>query len=76
MAVIYVDMLNLFKFNYVSIHEEPGQLSGTALGYGLDDRGFETRRGWEFFSSPPPSYRLWGPPSLLFNGYQGPFPWA
>jgi hypothetical protein len=23
----------------------------------------------EFFSSPPCSDRLWGPPSLLFNGY-------
>jgi hypothetical protein len=22
---------------------EPGQLSGIALGYGLDDRGFESR---------------------------------
>jgi hypothetical protein len=24
--------------------EEPGWLSSTALGYGLDDRGFETRQ--------------------------------
>jgi hypothetical protein len=28
-------------------------------------------RGWEFFSSPPLPDRLWGPPSLLSNGYQG-----
>jgi hypothetical protein len=27
-------------------------------------------RGWEFFSSPPCPDRLWGPPSLLSNGYQ------
>jgi hypothetical protein len=27
--------------------------SSTALGYGLDDRGFEFWHGWEFFSSPP-----------------------
>jgi len=25
--------------------------------------------GWGFFSLPPRSERLWGPPSLLFNGY-------
>jgi hypothetical protein len=28
---------------------EPGQLSGIALGYGLDDRGFETRKGLGIF---------------------------
>jgi hypothetical protein len=27
--------------------------------------------GWEFFSSPPRPERLWGPPSLLSNGYRG-----
>jgi hypothetical protein len=25
--------------------------------------------GWEYFSSPPRPDRLWGPPSLLSNGY-------
>jgi hypothetical protein len=31
------------------------------------------RQGQGFFSSPPPPYRLWGPPSLLFSGYRGSF---
>jgi len=44
-----------------------------ALGYGLDDGGSSPGRAWEFFSSPPRPHRLWCPPSLLSNGYQGFF---
>jgi hypothetical protein len=58
----------------VAISQEPGYLSGIALGYGLDDRGFESRQGLEFFSSPPHPNRLWGPPSLLSNRYEALFP--
>jgi len=31
--------------------------------------GSSPGRGWEFFSSPPPPDRLWGPRIFLYNGY-------
>jgi hypothetical protein len=37
--------------------------------------GSNAGMGWEFLSSPPHPDRLWGPPSLLTNGYQGSFLW-
>jgi hypothetical protein len=54
--------------------KEPGYLSGIALGYGLDDRRFESQRGSELLSSSPRPDRLWGSPSLLPNEYQVLFP--
>jgi hypothetical protein len=44
---------------------------GIATGYGLDDRGGGVRIlvGSRIFSSPRPD-RIWGPPSLLSNGYR------
>jgi hypothetical protein len=46
---------------------------GTATGYGLDDGGVGVRVpvGSRIFSSPRPPDRLWGPPSLHYNGYRG-----
>jgi hypothetical protein len=38
--------------------------------------GSSPDRGWEFFSSALHPDRLWGPLSLLSNGFQGPFPWG
>jgi hypothetical protein len=54
-------------------------LSLQTLDYGLDNRGFDSRQGlgvFLFTSLPPRPDRLWGPPSLLFNGYQELFPWG
>jgi hypothetical protein len=36
----------------------------------VDDRSSIPGRGREFFSSPPRPGRLWGPPSLVSNGYR------
>jgi hypothetical protein len=38
------------------------------------DRGSIPGRGKEFFLYPLCPDRLWGPPSLLYNGYRGSFP--
>jgi hypothetical protein len=45
---------------------------GIATGYGLDDRavGVRVSVGSRIFSSPCRPDRLWGPPSLLYNGYR------
>ena len=41
---------------------------GIATGYWLDGPGIESRWGGEIFRTCPD--RPWGPPSLLYNGYQ------
>jgi hypothetical protein len=51
-------------------------LVGIALAYGLDYQVSIPGGGWEFFFSPLRPERLWSPPSLLSNGYQGLFPWG
>jgi hypothetical protein len=42
------------------------------LRYRLDNPGSEPRQGRIFYLQKRPD-RLWGPPSLLFNGYRGSF---
>jgi hypothetical protein len=48
---------------------------GIATSYWLDDRGVGVRVpvGSRIFTSPCRSDRLWGPSSLLSNGYRGFF---
>jgi hypothetical protein len=45
----------------------PGSSVGIVTGYGLGGLGVESRRGRDFLYCPD---RLWGPPSLLYNGYR------
>jgi hypothetical protein len=49
---------------------------GIATDYGLYGWGVGIRVmvGARLSCSPQRPYRLWAPPSLLFNGYSGPFP--
>jgi len=41
---------------------------------GMDEQGSIPGGGWEFFFSTPCPDRLWGPPSVISNVYQGSFP--
>jgi len=46
---------------------EPGSSVGIVTDYGLDGPGIEFRWRRDFPHLPE---RLWGPPSLLYNGYR------
>ena len=41
--------------------------------YELDGPGFEFLQRQEMFLFSKSLYRLWGPPSIIFGGSQGPF---
>jgi hypothetical protein len=62
------DLLYIIKVTLMDLN--------TATGYKLDDLGVGVRVpvGARIFSSPRRPDRLWGPPSLLSNGYWGRFP--
>jgi hypothetical protein len=58
---------------------EPGSSVSIVSGYGLDDRAIEVRSPAEakgFFLWPLCPDRLWGPPSLLYDGSRTSFPRA
>jgi hypothetical protein len=67
---------NVFYNLYFINHKSRDNAIGIATGYGLDDLGVGVRvpvgpRIFTFLCRPD---RLWGPPSLLSNGYRVLFP--
>jgi hypothetical protein len=58
-------------------HSKDVGVDGIVLSYGLDDRGSRVRFPAEAGNfSLHHRERLWGPPSLLYKGYQRLFLWG
>jgi hypothetical protein len=55
---------------YLKLCGSRGSSGNIVPDYGLDDRGSIPDRGKGFFFQPLRPDRLWGPPSLLSNGYR------
>jgi hypothetical protein len=68
-----VDRINLALCLHVFRSRD--SIFGIATGYGLDTRGVGVRVsvGSRIFSTPRCSDRIWGPSSLLANGYRDLF---
>jgi hypothetical protein len=72
-ALINIYILYPFIF-YISLFRSRVSSGSIVSDYGLDDRGSIPGRGKGFFLYPLCPDGLWGPPSLLYNGYRGSFP--
>jgi hypothetical protein len=75
----FINYFISIRFNIISFLSIGSRDSvvGIATGYGLDDQevGVRVPVGSRVFSSPHRPHRLWGPPSILSNGYRG-FSWG
>jgi hypothetical protein len=60
----------------INNNEKPGYLSGIALGYGLDHRGFESRQGVGILLFTTASRPALGPDQPPIQWVQGLFPWG
>jgi hypothetical protein len=67
-----VTELGIYKFRVITNSQASSVVQRWATNWMVG--GSNPERGWEFFSTPPRPDRLWDPPSLLSNGYQGLFP--
>jgi hypothetical protein len=74
-CIIYLGTSQLHVPTALPPEKEVLGTSGIALGYGLDDREFESWQRLGIFPSPPRPERLWGPPNLS-KWYQGFYPWG
>jgi hypothetical protein len=66
-----VSILNILSLDKSLGCQYIGHSLSIVSDYRLDDRGLIPYRGRGFFFLPLRPDRLWGPPSLLCNGYQG-----
>jgi hypothetical protein len=65
---------NLVTINFFNNHRIGAGIAKSATGYWLDNQGSIPGKGKIFVSVSERPDRVWGPPSLLSNGYRGLFP--
>jgi hypothetical protein len=65
------DKSYIILFYIILLSKEPGKLSGIALGYGLDDQGFESQEGLGIILFTTVSRLALGPTQLPIQGVQG-----
>jgi hypothetical protein len=75
LAMMFICLWTLISCCSIAVPESKW-FGGIALGYGMEDRGFESRQKLGIFLFTTASRPALGPPSLLYNGYQGLFPWG
>jgi hypothetical protein len=70
--------MEVYLLEYTQFIESRNEAVGIVTDYGLDNQGIgvQVPVGARIFTSPCHPNQLFGPPSLLSNGYQGLFAWG